>query len=72
MSSSANNDIASLLILSNVNTEEEEIENECLWDKTTKQSFLSLIGGATQGEDPLRIIELLNVFQNRPEDTGTC
>jgi hypothetical protein len=59
MSSSANDDIASLLILYDVNTDENKIENECLRDRTAKESFLSLIDGATQGEDLPHIIELL-------------
>jgi hypothetical protein len=49
MNSSTKDDIVSLLILSNVNPDEDEIENECLRDRTTKESFLSLIDGVTQG-----------------------
>jgi hypothetical protein len=57
MNSSAN-DVA-LLLLSDVDTDDDEIEKEFLRDRTTKETFVSMIDSATQGEDLLRVIDLL-------------
>ena len=45
--------------LSDVDTDDDEIEKECLRNRTTKESFLSLIEDATNGDEILRIIDLL-------------
>jgi len=47
------------LQLSDVDTDDDEIEKECLRNRTTKESFLSLIEDATNGDEILRIIDLL-------------
>ena len=45
-------------LLLEVDTDDEDLALDIIRDKTTKESFMSLIGGASKG-DLLRIIELL-------------
>ena len=58
-----NYDASSFLVThsswSDIDTNNDEFEKECLQDKTTKESFLSLIEDATTGEDLLSIIDRL-------------
>ena len=42
-----------------VDTDDEEYTQEVIRDKTTKESFLSLIDSASEGADLIRIINLL-------------
>jgi hypothetical protein len=46
-------------LLLEVDTEDEDLALDVIRDETTKESFMSLIDGASKGEDLLRIIELL-------------
>jgi hypothetical protein len=46
-------------LLLEVDTDDEDLALDIIRDKTTKESFMPLIGSASKGEDLLRIIELL-------------
>ena len=45
-------------------TDDEEFTQEVIRDKTTRESFLSLIGSASEGVDLIQFINLLLIHHN--------